>query len=398
MNRERNINSRLLLNNELTACLAFSTGEYFLGTGFGSEGVEVAEICFNTAMTGYQEILTDLSYAGQIVNFTFPHIGNTGTNIVDNESSLPAALGMICRNLPTEESNWRSDKPFQKWLKNNKMIGICNVDTRRITSLIRDSGAQSVAIGYLKSGNLDIKTLQRLAKKAKGLKDVDLSGDVTCLESYFWNDEKIKKTNIYIKKRIKPTYSRIIAIDYGAKQEIFSQLSSQHREVLVVPADTSFREIIKLNPDGIFLSNGPGDPLATFKRVGKTILDLTTKCGVPIFGICLGHQLLGLALGATTIKMSYGHHGANHPVKNIKTGKVEITSMNHGFTIDTNSLPENVVETHVSLFDGTNCGIEIPDKKIFSVQYHPEASPGPHDSYYLFEKFFKNIDIVYSKL
>ena len=367
------------------------------GFGFGSEGVKVGEICFNTSMTGYQEILTDLSYAGQIVTFTFPHIGNTGTNITDTESNSPAALGMICRNIPTEPSSWRSEESLQNWLNQNKIIGIGGIDTRRVTRLIRSSGAQPIAIGHSKSGQIDITKLKKIAKNAAILKNVDLSEEVTCLKKYFWSKTKSLETNAKTKPFRKSDKSRILAIDYGAKQEIFNRLSSPNREVVVVPAKTSFEDIINLEPDGIFLSNGPGDPLATFKLVGDTIVNLLDRSKVPIFGICLGHQLLGLALGATTVKMSYGHHGANHPVRNIGTRKVEITSMNHGFAIDSSSLPKHVVESHISLFDGSNCGIELPDRKAFSVQYHPEASPGPHDSYYLFEKFFDNIDNANSK-
>ena len=389
-------NTEFSIQQNYTACLAFSTGECFLGLGFGDEGVEVGEICFNTSMTGYQEILTDLSYAGQIVNFTFPHIGNTGTNMHDNESISPVALGMICRNLPTEESNWLSEESFETWLEKNKIIGIGQVDTRRITRLIRSSGAQSVAIGHSRSGRLNIKKLLKMAKEAKGLKNVDLSEDVTCLNSYLWNCPKIGGADVQTNLSTKNAKSRIIAIDYGAKQTIFKQLANEFYEVVVVPAGVHFKEIINLKPDGIFLSNGPGDPLATFNKFGRTIVELITQSKIPIFGICLGHQLLGLALGATTIKMTYGHHGANHPVLNVKTGKVEIASMNHGFAIDSASLPMHVTESHVSLFDGSNCGIEVAQKKIFSVQHHPEASPGPHDSHYLFEKFFKNIKDTYS--
>ena len=389
-------NSDISHDRNYTACLTFSTGECFFGLGFGSEGLKVGELCFNTSMTGYQEILTDLSYAGQIVNFTFPHIGNTGTNVFDNESEEPVALGMVCRNLPTEESSWRSDYSFPKWLEKNGIIGIGQIDTRRITRLLRLNGAQSVAIAYSKSGQIDIKKLQKIAKESKSLMGVDLSMEVTCLESYIWNKQKISKPNTKIKLLKKSFNNRIIAIDYGAKQTIFNHLASMEHEVLIVPADTPFTDIIKLNPSGIFLSNGPGDPLATFHNYGKTIVDLVKKSKLPIFGICLGHQLLGLALGATTIKMSYGHHGANHPVKNLMTGKVEITAMNHGFAIDSDSLPKHVLESHLSLFDGSNCGIEIPQRQIFSVQHHPEASPGPQDSYYLFEKFFNNIKIANS--
>ena len=278
-----------------TACLVFSTGECFFGLGFGNEGVTVAEICFNTSMTGYQEILTDLSYAGQIVNFTFPHIGNTGTNVYDNEASSAVALGMICRNIPTKESNWQSDKSFQMWLQNNKIIGIANIDTRRIIRAIRLNGSQAVALAHSQSADLDIKKLQELASHAKDLNGVELSAGVTCLKSYFWNNKNTTTSDKRDGQSKNDSKYRIVAIDYGAKKTIFDKLSKEDHEVLVVPASTSFEEIISLGPAGIFLSNGPGDPLATFDIFGETIVKLVTQSKVPIFGICLGHQLLGLA-------------------------------------------------------------------------------------------------------
>lgn len=390
-------NTEILDKKKLTACIAFSSGECLFGMGFGHEGTKVAELCFNTAMTGYQEILTDLSYAGQIVNFTFPYIGNTGTNTFDNESSSAVVKGMISRNLPTQGSSWRSENSFQAWLKKNKITGIAGVDTRKITRLIRANGAQIVAICFSKLGSIDVIKLQQLARAGASLKGMELTASVTCEANHTWTKNKTW-TNDHIlqfdSKKNSPNKSRlqkIVAIDYGAKHTIFDQLTNWKHQVFIVPANYSFEKIMELEPDGIFLSNGPGDPNATFEIFGKSIIKLIKKTKVPIFGICLGHQLLGIALGATTIKMTHGHHGANHPVRNIKTGKIEITSMNHGFAINTNSLPVGVYESHVSLFDGTNCGIEVPNRKIFSVQYHPESSPGPHDSYYLFEKFFNNI-------
>ncbi len=374
-----------------TACLVFPNGQVLWGTGFGYQGIQVAELCFNTAMTGYQEILTDLSYAGQIINFTFPHIGNTGTNQYDSESTKPAAIGMITRNMPTEPSHWQAKNNLDAWLEKNKIIGIGNVDTRKITRLVRSCGAQGVLIHHSKSEKPDITQLKNLAKGAVGLEGKELTRDVTSSNSYSWKQEK-KLKFITQKNILKSTKKiKIAAIDFGAKTSIFKCLTNLNAKVEVVPAHSSFDQITSLNPDGIFLSNGPGDPLATFKLFGKLISKLLNDSDLPIFGICLGHQLLGLASGAATVKMAHGHHGANHPVLELQSGKVEITSMNHGFTLDQSTLPKHIIETHVSLFDGSNCGIEMPSRKAFSVQYHPEASPGPQDSYYLFEKFFKNI-------
>ena len=376
-----------------TACVVFPDGHCVWGNGFGNEGIHVAEICFNTSMTGYQEIMTDLSYAGQIVNFTFPHIGNTGTNKKDNESNSTVALGMLTRNMPTMTSHWQSDDTLENWLKKNKIIGIGNIDTRKITRIIRSNGAKQVAICHSKSGNFDVNKLKNLAKNSIGLEGRELTASVTCKKKFVWTNTSKYQTNKTNKKKDEQKV-KIIAIDFGAKWSIFDRLTNSNQSVQVMPANSSFDSILELKPDGIFLSNGPGDPFATFNIFGETILNLLKETDLPIFGICLGHQILGLAAGAKTIKMSYGHHGANHPVLDLKSGKVDITSMNHGFAIDKHSLPKGVNESHISLFDGSNCGIEIGKRNSFSVQYHPEASPGPKDSYYLFEKFFKNIRTV----
>ena len=380
--------------NSKTGCIVFPSGHYIWGEGFGSQGITVAEICFNTSMTGYQEILTDLSYTGQIVNFTFPHIGNTGTNLEDNESNSAVALGMLARHPPTNPSHWKAKFSFDAWLKKNKVIGLGNIDTRRVTRLIRSNGAQVVAICHSKSF-IDIDHLRKLVHDSAGLKGKELTASVTCSKSFI-----VEKTRGRIQSKDKQTLREkvtIVAIDFGAKKALFDRLKGPNRKLIVVPAYSSFAEIIKTQPDGIFLSNGPGDPKATFDSFGKVIVKLLKQTEIPIFGICLGHQILGLAAGAKTMKMAYGHHGANHPVLDMKSGKVEITSMNHGFAINQRSLPDDVFESHISLFDRSNCGIELPNRNCFSVQYHPEASPGPRDSYYLFEKFFNNITSFNSK-
>ena len=387
-------NSEIIETKNYTGCIVFPDGNCLWGEGFGTEGTRVAELCFNTSMTGYQEILTDLSYAGQIVNFTFPHVGNTGTNNHDNESNNAAALGMITRNMPTKSSHWQANSNLSDWLKKNKITGIGNIDTRRITRFIRANGAKSVAICFASSGNIDVANLRVLAKQALGLEGKELTADVTCLKSFAWQGRKERLSNSFKESSVYPSKTKIVAIDFGAKWAIFDRLKHSNREIQVVPANSSFEHIIKLKPDGIFLSNGPGDPLATFNVCGKVIEKILDETDLPIFGICLGHQILGLAAGARTIKMSHGHHGANHPVLDLESKKVKITSMNHGFSIDKNSLPEGVKESHISLFDQSNCGIEITQRNCFSVQFHPEASPGPEDSYYLFEKFFEKINSV----
>ena len=369
-----------------TACLMFSDGNVFYGKGFGVEGIVTGELCFNTSMTGYQEIITDPSYAGQIIAFTFPHIGNTGINCEDHEHQRISAEGIIVKSIPTEPSNWRSIKSLDNWLREQNKIGIGHIDTRRLTQIIRKRGAQNIAISYNKRGIFDLPQLQEEAINFKGLLNEDLAKNVTTQKAFNW-DEDLWKGNKSSQRNLNNNNKNVIAIDYGAKNNILRCLVSVGCNVTVMPASTSAEEIFDLNPDGIFLSNGPGDPAATGKYAVPMIKTILDNSKIPIFGICLGHQLLAIALGAKTLKMKHGHHGANHPVKDLETGKVEITSMNHGFTVDATTLPKEVIETHISLFDKTNCGIRMVDKPVFSVQYHPEASPGPQDSFYLFKKF-----------
>jgi len=368
-----------------TACLALADGTVFFGKGFGGTGEQVAELCFNTAMTGYQEIMTDPSYAGQVVTFTFPHVGNVGVNDEDDEANEPAAAGMVVKWDPTEPSNWRAAGRLTDWLVKRNRIGVGGIDTRRLTRAIRQQGAPHVAIAHDPEGNFDIEALVARARAWKGLVGLDLARDVTCAQSYKWDEMRWAWPQGYA-RRTAPGHS-VVAIDYGAKRNILRCLASAGCDVTVLPATATADEVLALNPDGVFLSNGPGDPAATGEYAVPMIKGVLERSGIPVFGICLGHQMLALALGAKTIKMNHGHHGANHPVKDLETGKVEITSMNHGFTVDSQTLPEGVVETHVSLFDGSNCGIRMADRPVFSVQYHPEASPGPQDSYYLFERF-----------
>ena len=369
-----------------TACLMFSDGNVFYGKGFGVEGIVTGELCFNTSMTGYQEIITDPSYAGQIIAFTFPHIGNTGINCEDHEHQRISAEGIIVKSIPTEPSNWRSIKSLDNWLREQNKIGIGQIDTRRLTQIIRKRGAQNIAISYNKLGIFDLPRLQEEAINFKGLLNEDLAKNVTTQKAFNW-DEDLWKGNKSSQSNLNNNKKNVIAIDYGAKNNILRCLVSVGCNVTVMPASTSAEEIFDLNPDGIFLSNGPGDPAATGKYAVPMIKTILDNSKIPIFGICLGHQLLAIALGAKTLKMKHGHHGANHPVKDLETGKVEITSMNHGFTVDATTLPKDVIETHISLFDKTNCGIRMVNKPVFSVQYHPEASPGPQDSFYLFKKF-----------
>ena len=369
-----------------TACLMFSDGNVFYGKGFGVEGIVTGELCFNTSMTGYQEIITDPSYAGQIIAFTFPHIGNTGINCEDHEHQRISAEGIIVKSIPTEPSNWRSIKSLDNWLREQNKIGIAHIDTRRLTQIIRKRGAQNIAMSYNKRGIFDLPRLQEEAINFKGLLNEDLAKNVTTQKAFNW-DEDLWKGNKSSQRNLNNNKKNVIAIDYGAKNNILRCLVSVGCNVTVMPASTSAEEIFDLNPDGIFLSNGPGDPAATGKYAVPIIKTILDNSKIPIFGICLGHQLLAIALGAKTLKMKHGHHGANHPVKDLETGKVEITSMNHGFTVDATTLPNDVIETHISLFDKTNCGIRMVDKPVFSVQYHPEASPGPQDSFYLFKKF-----------
>ncbi|WP_152462721.1 glutamine-hydrolyzing carbamoyl-phosphate synthase small subunit [Roseivivax sp. THAF30] len=367
-----------------TACLALADGTLFFGQGFGATGDTVAELCFNTAMTGYQEIMTDPSYAGQIVTFTFPHIGNVGVNPDDDETQDPVAAGMVVKWMPTQSSNWRAAQELGDWLAARGRIAIGGVDTRRLTRAIRQLGAPHVALAHDPEGNFDTDALVAKARGFAGLEGVDLAKDVTCAQSYRWDEMTWAWPDGYTRQTAPK--QKVVAIDYGAKRNILRCLASAGCDVTVLPATATAEDVLALEPDGVFLSNGPGDPAATGAYAVPMIQGVMEK-EIPVFGICLGHQMLALALGAKTVKMNHGHHGANHPVKDHETGKVEITSMNHGFAVDSQSLPTGVLETHVSLFDGSNCGIRVADKPIFSVQHHPEASPGPQDSFYLFERF-----------
>ena len=372
-----------------TGVLVLASGAVIWGRGFGAEGHKVGEVCFNTAMTGYQEIMTDPSYAGQIINFTFPHIGNVGTNSEDVEAINPHALGAIVRQDVTDPSNFRSTQHFDAWMKANGRVGLSGVDTRALTRKIRLAGAPNGVISHSASGKFDIPALLAEARGWPGLEGMDLARDVTTLQSYGWDKglwvlgQGHKTASLLQAGARKP---KVVAIDYGIKHNILRNLIDVGCEVMVVPATTSFEDIMTHNPDGLFLSNGPGDPAAT-GEYAVPVIRQWLETGKPLFGICLGHQMLGLAVGAKTIKMHQGHRGANHPVKRLSDGAVEITSMNHGFAVDADTLPGNARATHVSLFDGSNCGFELTDRPAFSVQYHPEASPGPMDSHYLFERF-----------
>jgi carbamoyl-phosphate synthase small subunit len=363
-------------------------GTVIAGTGLGAVGSAVGEVCFNTAMTGYQEILTDPSYAGQIITFTFPHIGNVGANLEDTETSNLAARsgvrGCVLRATITDPSNYRAAEHLEKWLKARGIIGISGIDTRALTARIREKGMPNGVIAHDPDGKFDIDKLKAEAAAWPGLNGMDLVPDVTSGQSYTWDEMRWVWNNGYPRQE-NPEF-HVIAIDYGLKRNILRCLANAGCKVTVVPATTAADEILERKPDGVFLSNGPGDPAATGRYAVPQIQKIVDS-GLPVFGICLGHQMLGLALGAKTKKMHQGHHGANHPVKDFTTEKVEITSMNHGFTVDRDTLPESVAETHVSLFDGSNCGIQVKGKPIFSVQYHPEASPGPQDSHYLFVRF-----------
>jgi len=372
-----------------TALLVLANGTVVEGTGVGAFGKAVGEICFNTAMTGYEEILTDPSYAGQIVTFTFPHIGNVGTNEEDIEAVNPAAAsaatGCVLRSEITEPANFRATRHFNDWLKARGVVGIAGVDTRALTALIRETGMPNGIVVHDPSGNFDVAALKREAAALPSMNGLDLVPGVTTGQSFSWDETTWLPGKGYGHRDGKPDF-RVVAIDYGVKRNILRLLAEQGCEVIVLPATATAEDVLSRKPDGVFLSNGPGDPAATGAYSVRTIKAIV-DAGVPTFGICLGHQMLGLALGGQTQKMRQGHHGANHPVKDFTTGKVEIVSMNHGFALDRDSLPKNVEETHVSLFDGSNCGIRMTDKPVFSVQYHPEASPGPMDSHYLFERF-----------
>ena len=374
-----------------TALLLTANGEAFYGYGLGATGHTIGEVCFNTAMTGYQEILTDPSYNQQIVTFTFPHIGNVGTNDEDGETSNPdvalAANGLIIREAITQPSNYRNTMHLNDWLIAKGLIGISGLDTRTLTAHIRDHGMFNAILAHDPNGAFDIPALQAELDGFSGLEGADLAAEVTSQTAYAWNQTRWAWNQGFSENDPKAQdMPHVVALDYGVKKNILRCLAQAGCRVSVVSASASAQEILAQNPDGIFLSNGPGDPAATGEYAVAEIEKLVAS-GKPVFGICLGHQMLARALGAKTVKMTQGHHGANHPVKDLTTGKVEITSMNHGFTVDRDSLPDGVEETHVSLFDQTNCGIALKGAPVFSVQYHPEASPGPQDSHYLFDRF-----------
>jgi carbamoyl-phosphate synthase small subunit len=371
-----------------TAVLVLADGTVLEGFGLGASGHAVGEVCFNTAMTGYEEILTDPSYAGQIITFTFPHIGNVGTNEEDietvNLAATPGAVGCVLRTPITNPSNYRATRHLDQWLKSRGIIGLSGLDTRALTSLIREKGMPNAVIAHAPDGKFDLEALKAEARAFPGIDGMDLVPSVTTAQRFTWDETPWQWGKGYGRNE-SPDY-HVVAIDYGIKRNILRMLAENGCKVTVMPATASSEDILALKPDGVFLSNGPGDPAATGKYAVPVIREVI-DAGVPTFGICLGHQMLGLALGASTMKMHQGHHGANHPVKDLTTGKVEITSMNHGFAVDRTTLPANAEETHVSLFDGSNCGIALKDKPVFSVQYHPEASPGPRDSHYLFGRF-----------
>jgi carbamoyl-phosphate synthase small subunit len=381
-----------------TAVLVLADGTVLEGSGLGATGHAVGEVCFNTAMTGYQEILTDPSYAGQIITFTFPHIGNVGTNEEDietvNLAATPGARGVILHAPITQPSNYRSTRHLDQWLRSRGVIGLSGLDTRALTSLIRTKGMPNAVIAHAPDGRFDFDALKSEARAWPGLLGMDLVPMVTSTQRFTW-DETAWRWGEGYGRQSAPEF-HVVAFDYGIKRNILRMLASTGFRVTVVPATTSAEDIVALAPDGVFLSNGPGDPAATGTYAVPVIRSVIDK-GIPTFGICLGHQMLGIAVGARTVKMHQGHHGANHPVKDLTTGKVEITSMNHGFAVDRATLPANAEETHISLFDGSNCGIALKDRPAFSVQYHPEASPGPRDSHYLFKRFKKMIQENASK-
>ncbi len=393
-----------------TGVLVLASGQAIFGRGFGAEGAAVGEVCFNTAMTGYQEVMTDPSYAGQIVTFTFPHIGNVGANLEDLEAQNPFALGCIVREEVTAPSNFRATGRFDDWLRANGRIGLAGVDTRALTRAIRIAGAPSAVIAHAADGRFDIAALLAQARAWPGLEGMDLAKEVSALQSYQWHEGLWRLGHGYAASGASTSLGtngegsaslnpltpsavegpHVVAIDYGLKRNILRNLVAAGARVTVVPATATFEEVMRHEPDGVFLSNGPGDPAATGVYAVPVIQDLL-KISKPIFGICLGHQLLGLAVGGRTSKMHQGHRGANHPVRRTADGRVEITSMNHGFAVETDSLPANVEATHFSLFDGSLAGLRLTDKPAFSVQYHPEASPGPQDSHYLFERFVSQL-------
>ena len=380
--KEQTQNSILILEN----------GEFFLGNGFGSERMGVGELCFNTSITGYQEIITDPSYSDQIINFTFPHIGNVGTNIEDYESKKSFAAGIVTRQIPSKSSNWRSSFQFDEWLNDLKIPGISGIDTRFLTKKIRMTDSLNALLYTFKKDKFNFKKLFSLLKEHPSMKGLELSSKISTNEEYNWK----QGVHLLLKHHLKKTKRNdnlinIVALDFGIKKNILRNLYERNFNIIVLPQDTSFKKIMSYNPSGIFLSNGPGDPSATNKDTFN-LLEKLIYTKIPIFGICIGHQLLAISLGGKTIKMKQGHRGANHPVKNLKNNQVEITSQNHGFVVDEKNLPKNLFKTHVSLFDNSIEGLEHKHLPIFSVQFHPEASPGPTDTTYLFDKFFELVD------
>ena len=382
------------LKSGATGVLVLADGTVFEGIGVGATGEALGEVCFNTAMTGYQEILTDPSYMAQIVAFTFPHVGNTGVNIEDIEQfgdgAATAARGAIFRDLPTPPANWRADGDLDGWLKRRGVVALAGIDTRALTLSIREKGMPHAVIAHNPDGEFDIPALLAQARAWKGLEGLDLAKDATCLQPFVFDEGLWAWPDGYEGALDEPRYE-VVVVDFGVKRNILRALTSVGARATVVPATTPAEQILARKPDGVLLSNGPGDPAATGEYAVREIRKLIDS-GTPVFGICLGHQMLALALGAQTRKMEQGHHGANHPVKDLTTGKVEIVSMNHGFTVDRETFPAGVTESHVSLFDGTNAGFAVEGKPILSVQHHPEASPGPTDSLYLFKRFAEMMD------
>ena len=374
----------------VNAAIVLEDGQVFWGHGAGTYGVAIGEICFNTSLTGYQEILTDPSYAGQIITFTFPHIGNVGVNDEDVETDTPAVRGCILREDITDPANWRAAEHLDAWLKKNQLVAISGVDTRRLTRRIRDKGAPRGTLIHLPDSNedIDVQALREMATSWPGLEGMDMAKEVSCTQTYGWNQAEWSIESGYATQTNAKYH--IVAVDFGAKKNILRCLAAAGCRVTVVPGNTTAEDIRAHNPDGVFLSNGPGDPAAT-GAYAVPMIQAIIDASIPVFGICLGHQMLCLAMGATTTKMHMGHRGANHPVKDLQTGRVEITSQNHGFVVERDSLPDGLIETHTSLFDGTLEGVRIDAKPAFSVQHHPEASPGPQDSHYLFERFIEMI-------